>query len=315
MNGCATVPKMEYVFPPAPARPKLKFLYNLRSEVDLHPQGRAPLLTAIWYFLLGREVQNLVLVQPQQVCAYDTRVYVTDIAQKKVVVFDFATKSISYIAVPGVPTGIAVDNEGRLYIAEGLNLFIKVYDRTGNFLYQFGGKIGSEAGQFSGPQGMVVDRERGLLYISDRGGNNRIAIYDLQGNFLYNIGQEQIIWVQYIATDNQGKIYLSESFKRTVLVYDRMGKFIRTIGEAGDTIGSFARPKGIAVDSDGNIYVADGEFDVIQVFSPEGRTNFFWIGTPPVRFNFLQGLYIDEKDRLYVVDTLNQRIQVYQYLK
>lgn len=313
--GCATVPKMEYFLPPPPDRARLKFLYDLRNEADLYPQGRIPILTTVWYFLTGREIQDFVLGQPQQVCAYDTRVYVTDVAQKNVMIFDFATKRVSSIGVEGVPTGITVDDEGRLYIADGLRLLIKVYDRNGNFLYQFGGKFGGGTDEFSGPQGMAVDRERGLLYVADRG-NNRISVFDLQGSFLYNIESKGgFVWVQYIATDSQGKVYLSESFKRTVLVYDRMGKFLHTIGEPGDMVGSFARPKGIAVDSGGNIYVADAEFDIIQVFNPEGRVNFFWKGVPPVPFSLPQGLYIDEQDRLYVVDTLRRRIQVYQYLK
>ena len=55
------------------------------------------------------------------------------------------------------------------------------------------------------------------------------------------------------------------------------GKFIRAFGKAGDGPGYFARPKGIAVDSDGHVWVADAVQDRVQVFTPEGNL-LIWMG-------------------------------------
>ena len=49
------------------------------------------------------------------------------------------------------------------------------------------------------------------------------------------------------------------------------GEFVTAIGEEGDGPGAFARPKGVAVDDRGHIYVVDSLFDNVQVFDPDGR--------------------------------------------
>lgn len=319
MFGCATLPKEEYVFPaPHIAQPRLKYLYDITNEKDLYPKKRLPFLPMVWRFLVGRETQDYVLLQPWFVAADEKRVYVTDVSQEGLIVFDYPTRKIYRWGTSGAgrlskPAGIALDKGGRVYVADQLQLVIKVYDAQGNFLYQFG-KPGAGEGEFSGPQGIALDKEQGLLYVLDRG-NNRISVFDLFGNYLFTIGSKDFTWAQYIAVDKEGKVYITDSLLCVYVVYERTGKLLKVIGGAGDITGYFGRPKGIAVDSDGNIYVADAHFNIVQIFNSEGKVNFFFGGVPPYLFSLPQGLYIDEQDRLYVVDTLHQRIQVYQYLK
>ena len=85
----------------------------------------------------------------------------------------------------------------------------------------------------------------------------------------------------------------------------------------GDAPGTFSRPKGVASDSDGNIYVVDALFDNIQMFDKEGHLLMafgnhgkeygeFWLPT---------GIYIDKNDFIYVSDSSNRRVQVFKYLK
>jgi len=71
------------------------------------------------------------------------------------------------------------------------------------------------------------------------------------------------------------------------------------------------------VDSEGHIYVADAAFDNFQIFDQEGRLLLFvgQAGSGPGQFHLPAGLYIDEEDRIYVVDQFNRRVQVFQYLK
>jgi len=81
--------------------------------------------------------------------------------------------------------------------------------------------------------------------------------------------------------------------------------------------GSFARPKGIALDSDNNLYVVDANHDNFQIFDQEGRLLLFvgGNGSAPGEFYLPSGIYIDGRDRVYVADTFNRRIQVFQFLK
>jgi len=85
----------------------------------------------------------------------------------------------------------------------------------------------------------------------------------------------------------------------------------------GHEPGTFSRPKGVAADSDGNIYVVDALFDNIQIFDESGRLlmafgehgngyGALWLPT---------GIYIDKNDIIYVSDSSNSRVQVFKYLK
>jgi DNA-binding beta-propeller fold protein YncE len=100
-----------------------------------------------------------------------------------------------------------------------------------------------------------------------------------------------------------------------VLASDR--RFLFAFGAPGDGPGYFSRPKGVAVDSDGNIYVVDALFDNVQVFDREGQLllAFGGPGQAAGQFWLPSEILIDKEDRIYVADTYNERIQVFQYLK
>jgi DNA-binding beta-propeller fold protein YncE len=94
------------------------------------------------------------------------------------------------------------------------------------------------------------------------------------------------------------------------------GQIVRQFGSPGDSAGSFSRPKGIAIDSTGNIYVNDSLMDAIQVFNQNGDLQLVFgrNGIEPGQFWMPSGLYIDKLDQIYVADTYNRRIQVFRYL-
>ena len=91
---------------------------------------------------------------------------------------------------------------------------------------------------------------------------------------------------------------------------------LATIGQPGYAAGSFARPKGLAVDRAGHVFVSDSAFDNIQVFDLAGNLLMFFGGTggQPGRFNLISGLFVDQEDRLFVADTYNHRVQVFKLL-
>ncbi|MEW6215345.1 MAG: 6-bladed beta-propeller, partial [Nitrospirota bacterium] len=74
---------------------------------------------------------------------------------------------------------------------------------------------------------------------------------------------------------------------------------------------------GIGVDSEGHVYVVDSSFNNFQIFNEDGSL-LLWVGNVgrnPGEFYLPTGMYIDREDRIYVSDTFNRRIQVFQYLK
>jgi DNA-binding beta-propeller fold protein YncE len=100
-----------------------------------------------------------------------------------------------------------------------------------------------------------------------------------------------------------------------VQAFDRSGVFQFAIGKPGDGIGSVFRPKGVAVDSEGDLYIVDGALGVVQVFNRQGQLLYYFgaLGTHAGEFQLPAGLFIDRDDHVYVVDSFNRRVQVFQY--
>jgi sugar lactone lactonase YvrE len=79
--------------------------------------------------------------------------------------------------------------------------------------------------------------------------------------------------------------------------------------------GHFFRPKGVAVDGRDRVYVSDSYMGVIQVFDPQGKLIGVLgeTGRKTIRrFTTPAGLFIDMRNRLYVVEMKANRVGVYQ---
>ena len=91
---------------------------------------------------------------------------------------------------------------------------------------------------------------------------------------------------------------------------------LTTFGRLGDAPGDFDKPKGIALDSDGHVYVVEGFGDVVQIFDEQGRLllAFGGSGAGPGQLWLPSGITI-ANDLVYVADAANRRVQVFEYLK
>src|SRR5664279_892525 len=96
---------------------------------------------------------------------------------------------------------------------------------------------------------------------------------------------------------------------------DRSGQFQYAVGKIGDGRGTMFRPKGIGIDSEGHLYVVDGNLNLVQVFNRKGELLYYFgqMGTGFGDFRLPTGLFIDRNDRVYVVDSYNHRVQVFHY--
>ena len=140
------------------------------------------------------------------------------------------------------------------------------YDRDGNFIKQWG-EIGFRPGQFRTPHGVEFDSQ-GRLFVADRG-NHRIQIFDQEGELLDIYHQFSRISGLYITDDDILYAIDSESqegnhygWKNGVRIgpagEDRVTGFIPPhVPEEGRTLQGLAG-EGIAVDADGNVFVAEG---------------------------------------------------------
>ncbi len=94
------------------------------------------------------------------------------------------------------------------------------------------------------------------------------------------------------------------------------GRFVRSFGAVGRQGGQFSRPKGVGVDGDGNVYVADTAFGNFQIFDRDGRL-LLAVGNRnsapgPARFMLPAGLAVDEDGRIYMVDQYFRKVDVFR---
>ncbi len=184
------------------------------------------------------------------------------------------------------PYGLALDREGNLYIADMSNHRIRMVDTngiihtvagTGEPGYNGDGILAIEA-QLNRPGGIAVDSQ-GNLYIADAL-NNRIRKVDQKGmiHTIAGTGEtgyngdkipatEATLWLpRDVAVNQAGVIFIADSSNDRVRVILKNG-MIQTIagtgkkGYNGDTIparkASLWNPRGVAIDINGNLYIAD----------------------------------------------------------
>jgi DNA-binding beta-propeller fold protein YncE len=265
------------------------------------------------------------LVRPYSVVTDSRgRIIVTDPDAGGVHIFDFAQRKYKFIARLDkgrdsmmMPQCVAVDAEDNIYVTDSDSGRIFVFDANGKYQRMIGNLKGGE-GYFKRPTGIAIDSAAQHIYVTDTL-RDQIFMLDMQGNVLQKFGKNGNGEGEFnyptelrLAGDN---LIVVDAMNFRVQVLDRSGAFKYAIGSIGDSTGSMFRPKGVAVDSEGDIYVVDGLWGLVQVFNPKGQLLYYFggRGTGAGQFQLPAGLFIDGNDRIYVADSFNRRIQVFHY--
>jgi hypothetical protein len=182
------------------------------------------------------------------------------------------------------PTSVAVDEErlggtGDVWVADGYGLsLVHRFDKGGRHRGRISGEEG-KAGRFNTPHGVFIDRRKGKpeLYIADRT-NARVQVYDLEGRFIRSFGSDFLTSPSAFAVS--GDLLIIAELRARLAVVDIGDRLVGYVGEneevcdldgwpnmkdsSGKTVrtdrlrsGKFNSPHGLAVDSNGNIYVAE----------------------------------------------------------
>ena len=101
-------------------------------------------------------------------------VYISDGNNRRVQVFDAQGEFVRFVDTSGVPRGIAIDPKQRVYVADALAHTIAVFDDQGKMITQFGER-GFGPGQFNYPNDITLD-QGGRIYITDRE-NNQVQVW------------------------------------------------------------------------------------------------------------------------------------------
>lgn len=248
----------------------------------------------------------------------DENIYISDEALHRISVFNQDWKFCGSWGIRGKgdgefdrPAGIAFDRDDNLLVADGLNSRVQRYTRDGRFLGGWG-EAGSGDGEFNVPWGIAVD-QAGSVYVADWR-NDRIQKFDPDGVHLATFGSSgqgdgEFYRPAGVAIDSEGKIYVADWGNERVQVLWPDGCFCAQFrGESG--LSKWAKIYFISnQDELEEREQADMEpqLDLLRSGSPGNEAasieKLFW-GPTSVK--------VDLHGRVYVVDSLRHRIQIYR---
>ncbi|HSZ14187.1 MAG TPA: RHS repeat-associated core domain-containing protein [Solirubrobacteraceae bacterium] len=235
------------------------------------------------------------------------------------------------------PWGIAINaSTGNVYVSDTTNDRIEEFSSAGTFMRTFGfgvstgeekfqicttacvaGKVGSGSGQFHSPQGVAVD-SAGNVWVVDEG-NSRIEEFNEKGEYLSAFGTHggengQFHEPAGIAISG-GNLYVAEYSNSRVQEFSTKGVYITQFGAKGTGSGQFEGAEGIAADPvTGDLYVTDFGNGRVEEFTTGGVfvTAFGAKGSGAEQLQGPEGIAVSRAGALYVSDTDNSRIEVWQ---
>ena len=209
------------------------------------------------------------------------------------------------------PTGIAIDKENNIYVANTGDSDIIKYDHNGNLLLSWG-SLGSSNGQFRHPTGIYVNEK--YVYVADTG-NSRIEMFDKSGNYVYSWGSYGTDHGMFhsptsISSDKFGKLFVADSDRSTIQIFDGHGNYVDEIQPVLTEGGGFTGIKSIVFDSTDNFYAITTDDKIVKYSSIGNFINFYGSnGSEEGRFVNPSAVSVDSANYVYVADTGNSRIQ------
>jgi sugar lactone lactonase YvrE len=232
--------------------------------------------------------------------------------------------------------GIAVDDQGLIYLSFMVQDRVGVYTESGQLVREWG-RRGTGGGEFHWPGGIVVGPD-GTVYVADQC-NHRVQKFTTEGRFLGKWGEHgskpgqfggnehagsRFGGPHFLALDSQGRLYTTEGALGRIQQFSADGKPLLAWGDKGDQPGGFGAlqtpfapntlgPICIWVDQHDRVWVSSLN-DRVQAFTTEGRFLFGigGTGTGAGQFAKPHGMALDSQGCLYVADAGNQRIQKFE---
>lgn len=254
---------------------------------------------------------------PGGIAAYGGNIYVADQNNKRIQYF---TETGSFVGTWGLdgtepgalrsPVASVTDASGNVYVVDQSNSRIQKYDFNGNYVLSWGA-YGSGLSQFVNPSGIAYNPFNNYLYVTDYG-NNRIQMFDLLGNSKGQWGSSgsgpgQFSGPQDVEIKN-GFVYVVDEFNGRIQKFTPTGGFSKIIGT-----GYLSSPKGIGINSNGDLYVSNqGSYSILR-FDSTGSYLGTWgsNGTGTGQFQLPAGVGVDGNDYVYVADQSFAFVQVF----
>ena len=169
------------------------------------------------------------------------------------------------------------------------------------------------------PTGIAYDPETRKIFVADSQ-THQVHIFSENGQWLSAFGGKGAKNGKFNSPTHlfiaDKTLFVSDTLNARIQQFDVKANWLHSFGQRGLKVGNTPRPKGIAVDSDANIYVVESYYDHLLMFNVKGEALMAIGGTgsEPGKFDLPAGVWVDDSDKVYVADMFNQRISVFQYL-
>ncbi len=212
------------------------------------------------------------------------------------------------------PYGTAVDSKGNLYIADQKVGAIFIFNTETRDVDLIKNTVHAH---FVRIIGLAMD-DSDRLFVSDPG-LRHVLVFN-KDHKPEDVITDGMTDPGGLAIDTQNRLlYVADVQLDQVLVYDADTlKLLRKIGTTGHnheltTPGDFSKPAGVAVDAEGNLYVADTYNNRIEIFDADGQfiSTFGKAGDGPGYFGRPKGVAIDGDGHIWVADGVQDRVQVF----
>lgn len=294
--------------PPQQARIRLVGVFGEPEELGI----RQSFLGRLWGWIAGAEARDMV--RPYAIAVNGARLAVADPGVGAVHLYDMAAGDYERIEWAGEqllqsPVGVAFVGDA-LYVADSALASIFVFDAEGELTRTIEG--------LDRPTALAWDVQTSRLYVTDTLSHS-IVVLNADGKRLFEFGGRgagdgQFNFPSHLTLAG-GRLYVNDTMNFRIQTFDMDGNFVSAFGSHGDGSGDFAQPKGVGIDNEGHIYVVDALFNRVQIFDEGGQLllAFGGDGAAPGEFWLPSGMYINE-NRIYVADSYNRRVQIFQFL-
>ncbi len=263
------------VYPAPPDTARVQYLTSFSTSRDVEGQR-----SSFARFLVGEEPPRPIR-KPYGVALNKGKIYLCDLDIGGLEILDLKEKTFEYFVPKGLgtlklPINCFVDSLGYLYVADATRKQVVIFDEDRQYINGIGLKE-----KFK-PTDVFATRDK-IWVANVVNGSVDVFKNDSTYQFLYSIPQDKEAPGKLFQPTNlyvtPDKLYVSDFGEFNVKIYDHEGKHLQTIGSYGRNIGQFTRPKGVAVDREGNLYVVDAAFENVQIFNNEGKLLMFFGGS------------------------------------
>jgi tripartite motif-containing protein 71 len=213
-----------------------------------------------------------------------------------------------------MPRSVDFARDGSVIVMDRTNR-IQRFTPSGQYL----GAWHTETVKHGNPRGLSV-APNGEVFVADTH-NSQVLVYSPQGRIArrwgsYGMRPGQFVWVTDVAVDPRGPVYTceyGEGRADRLQKFDSHGRFVLQLARFGSRPGEVQRPQGLALDRQGNLYVADAVNHRVQEFAPDGRllAVIGTLGSAPGQLRYPYDVALDAAGRLYVCEFGNHRVSVF----